>query len=206
MKVALVHYHLEPGGVTRVLENTVQSWKNSGKGPDQWVILSGRPYTGKILDHVRVVEGLDYATLTDSIDPKTLRLRMEDATRDALGQLPDLWHVHNHSLGKNPALTQAIAQLAKEESPMLLQPHDFAEDGRPGNFLNLGKSHERAYPTGGQIHYAALNRRDQSLPADKFITPPSTDGTNLFYSMYSKIIQVQFIYWQTPFPLLLPLT
>ena len=163
MKVALVHYHLEPGGVTRVLENTVQSWKNSGKGPDQWVILSGRPYTGKILDHVRVVEGLDYATLTDSIDPKTLRLRMEDATRDALGQLPDLWHVHNHSLGKNPALTQAIAQLAKEESPMLLQPHDFAEDGRPGNFLNLGRSHERAYPTGGQIHYAALNRRDQSF-------------------------------------------
>lgn len=163
MKVALVHYHLEPGGVTRVLENTVQSWKNSGKGPDQWVILSGRPYTGKILDHVRVVEGLDYATLTDSIDPKTLRLRMEDATRDALGQLPDLWHVHNHSLGKNPALTQAIAQLAKEESPMLLQPHDFAEDGRSGNFLNLGKSHEKAYPTGGQIHYAALNRRDQSF-------------------------------------------
>ena len=36
---------------------------------------------------------------------------------DALGQLPDLWHVHNHSLGKNPGLTQAIAQLAKEESP-----------------------------------------------------------------------------------------
>ena len=31
MKVALVHYHLEPGGVTRVLENTVQSWKNSEK-------------------------------------------------------------------------------------------------------------------------------------------------------------------------------
>lgn len=78
MKVALVHYHLEPGGVTRVLENTIQSWKDSGKGPDQWVILSGRPYTGKILDQVRVVEGLDYATLTDSIDPKTLRLRMED--------------------------------------------------------------------------------------------------------------------------------
>ena len=48
--------------------------------------------------------------------------------------------------------------------------------------------------------------KEPILPADKFITPPSTDGTNLFYSMYSKIIQVQFIYWQTPFPLLLPLT
>ena len=163
MKVALVHYHLEPGGVTRVLENTIQSWKDSGKGPDQWVILSGRPYTGKILDQVRVVEGLDYATLTDSIDPNTLRLRMEDVARNALGQLPDLWHVHNHSLGKNPGLTQAIAQLAKEEHPMLLQPHDFAEDGRSENFLNLGKSHEVAYPTGGQIHYAALNQRDQSF-------------------------------------------
>ena len=163
MKVALVHYHLEPGGVTRVLENTVQSWKDSGKGPDQWVILSGRPYTGKILDEVRVVEGLDYAALADSIDPKTLLLRMEDAARDALGQLPDLWHVHNHSLGKNPALTQAVAQLAKHGAPLLLQPHDFAEDGRPENFHNLGKSHEKAYPTGEQIHYAALNSRDCSF-------------------------------------------
>ena len=38
-----------------------------------------------------------------------------------------------------------------------------------GNFLNLGKSHE-----------------EPILPADKFITPPSTDGTSHFYSMYCK--------------------
>ena len=30
MKVAIVHYHLEPGGVTRVIENTLLGWKEAG--------------------------------------------------------------------------------------------------------------------------------------------------------------------------------
>ena len=162
MKIALVHYHLEPGGVTRVLENTIQSWKDSGKGPDDWVILSGRPYTGKILDQVRVVEGLDYATLTDSIDPNTLRLRMEDAARDALGQLPDLWHVHNHSLGKNCLVPHVVARLAREDERIVLQIHDLAEQGRPANY-QLVANCRTLYPFSPRIRYAFLNSRDRDI-------------------------------------------
>ena len=28
MKIALVHHHLQPGGVTRVIENTIEAWEN----------------------------------------------------------------------------------------------------------------------------------------------------------------------------------
>ncbi len=161
MKVALVHYHLQPGGVTRVIENTIHAWEKSDSGPEDCVVLSGRPYPGKVLPHVRVVEGLDYADAQEAPDPAVLADRLKEAARTALGGLPDLWHIHNHSLGKNPALSGAVARLAQSGARLLLQPHDYAEDGRPENFRNLANTQPSIYPTGGQIHYAALNRRDQ---------------------------------------------
>ena len=161
MKVALVHYHLQPGGVTRVIENTVEAWKINGNGPEDYVILSGRNYPERKLQNVRVVEGLDYMDLSDATDPLILKERMEEAARSVLGQLPDVWHIHNHSLGKNAGLSGAVAELAKSGARLLLQPHDFAEDGRPQNFRNLGEARALLYPTAGQIHYAALNKRDQ---------------------------------------------
>ena len=163
MKVALVHYHLQPGGVTRVIENTVEAWKANDAGPEDYVILSGRPYPGNKLQNVRVVEGLDYMDLSNAPDSSVLKERMQEAVRSALGQLPDIWHIHNHSLGKNAGLSGAVAELAKSGARLLLQPHDFAEDGRPQNFRNLGEVRALLYPTAGQIHYAALNRRDQSF-------------------------------------------
>jgi len=161
VKVALVHYHLQPGGVTRVIENTVDAWKTNGNGPEDYVLLSGRPYPGNKLQNVRVIEGLDYMDLSNAPYPSVLKERMEEAARSVLGQLPDIWHIHNHSLGKNAGLSGAVAELAKSGACLLLQPHDFAEDGRPQNFRNLGETRPWLYPTAGQIHYAALNRRDQ---------------------------------------------
>ena len=40
MKVAIVHYHLEPGGVTKVIENTLSAW-NQTSLDIQTVALSG---------------------------------------------------------------------------------------------------------------------------------------------------------------------
>ena len=39
IKIAVVHYHLEPGGVTRVIENTVQSFELA-EDSVQFVVLS----------------------------------------------------------------------------------------------------------------------------------------------------------------------
>ena len=172
MKIAIVHYHLQPGGVTRVIENTIQAWEENGNDI-QAVAISGRPYPGDQLPNTRVVEGLDYASPEDAIVPQVLANRLKESAKDALGQSPDLWHIHNHSLGKNPSLTAAAAILAESGECILLHPHDFAEDGRPGNYISLSEVYQRAYPTGPNIHYAALNQRDRGFLAHMLKDSPS---------------------------------
>ena len=99
MKVAIVHYHLEPGGVTRVIENTLEALASSEHDVET-VVLTGRKYAGDRIRKHQVVDGLDYATPNHAVDPGLLMERMKDAARNSLGGAPDLWHVHNHSLGK----------------------------------------------------------------------------------------------------------
>jgi glycosyltransferase involved in cell wall biosynthesis len=164
MKIAIVHYHLQPGGVTRVIENTLQAWEENGTEIEA-VALSGRAYPGDRLPDTWVVQGLDYTSPKDAVDPRVLTERLRASAKDALGQPPDLWHIHNHSLGKNPSLTAAVSLLAESGERILLHPHDFAEDGRPGNYLSLSEVYQRAYPTGHTIHYAALNQRDRGFLA-----------------------------------------
>ena len=127
MNIAIVHYHLEKGGVTRVIENTIESFSRL-PNPPNFVVLSGRKYTGNKIKNVKIVDGLDYLSPGKSISPKTLKERMEDAAIEGLQEKPDLWHIHNHSLGKNPALTKACSLIASSQYPVLLHPHDFAED------------------------------------------------------------------------------
>ena len=160
MKIAIVHYHLEPGGVTRVIENTLNAWASDGHAIET-VVLSGRCYNGNLIPNTQVIEGLDYATPELAIEPELLVERMKEGARRSLGGMPDLWHVHNHSLGKNPALTRAIALLAQAGEFLLLHPHDFAEDGRPHNFKALDEVYAQAYPSSPRIHYAVLNNRDR---------------------------------------------
>ena len=161
MKVAIVHYHLEPGGVTRVIENTLQAWTEAGIDI-KVVVLSGRQYRGSAISSAHVVKGLDYTTPENTVHAENLSKEMEDVAKMALGSIPDIWHVHNHSLGKNPALPLALSKLAQKGARMLLHPHDFAEDGRPGNYKALSESYQFLYPSSCRIHYAALNHRDLS--------------------------------------------
>ena len=189
MKVAIVHYHLEPGGVTRVIENTLDSFAEYF--PDnQFVVLSGRAYPGQRIQNIQVVDGLGYSSQSTSISAQFLKERMKKAAERGLGKKPDIWHIHNHSLGKNPVLTQAVALLAEEGNPILLQPHDFAEDGRPSNFKVLNQVYSKTYPSSPNIHYATLNHRDCTFVKKLFtqrssqvhllansISIPSDDGT-----------------------------
>lgn len=168
MLVAMVHYHLRPGGVTRVIELAMSAVAKEAR----CVVLSGeRPFTGfGPAGGVRVVPGLGYDG-SRSVSPETLAENMAEEARKALGAAPDLWHVHNHSLGKNCALPAAL-EIISRKGRMVLQIHDFAEDGRPSLFRTLlqkvgrGDVRElgrRVYPQAGHIHYATLNRRDRDL-------------------------------------------
>lgn len=157
MKIAIVHYHLGPGGVTQVIAATSREMTLRGI---PHVILAGPcaedPPPGLPL---RLVDGLGYSQ-PEEISHDLLD-KLHAAARAALGSDPDVWHFHNHSLGKSPAFTRQVEHLAADGERLLLHIHDLAEDGRPENAANL-RACPLPYPLAAHVHYAFLNSRDRS--------------------------------------------
>jgi glycosyltransferase involved in cell wall biosynthesis len=168
MRVTIVHYHLRTGGVTRVIQNALASL--NGAQIDA-VVIAAEPFPEGVGQgiRVRVVPGLAYDERSSPVAVNALRTQLEDAARDAFGVLPDLWHVHNHALGKNVVLPEVIHRMASDGQRFLLQIHDFAEDGRPGNYrrliehLGYAQCRRYLYPVAGHIHYAVLTDRDREI-------------------------------------------
>ena len=179
-RVAILHYHLRPGGVSRVIEHAVTALRPRGV---QTVVVTGTPASSCSVPAGRAVTvaELNYAKPGAKPQPERLRTGVETAVRRALGAPPDLWHVHNHSLGKQPALTETVRQWAAEGVPLLLQVHDFPEDGRPAAYRALRRDlaggdplrlSDALYPSGRRVHYALLAKRDVAL-LRKAGLPPS---------------------------------
>lgn len=122
-------------------------------------MLAGEAPSASFPVPVSVVPELGYDAGEDG---RRLTDALQAAARAALGGAPDIWHIHNHSLGKNTALPEAVSQLAERGDRLLLQLHDFAEDGRPENYKHLlaADAVSRLYPVAHHVHYALLNRRD----------------------------------------------
>ncbi|MFT4901370.1 MAG: glycosyltransferase involved in cell wall biosynthesis [Lentimonas sp.] len=162
LRVALVHYHLKRGGVTRVIESTLRAADACMPGA-QFVVLAGEvPAEVTFSERAITIEGLQYSNAqvkTPGAD--ALLAQIERAATKALGGPPHVWHIHNHSLGKNTALPDLVKLLAAKGAPLLLQMHDFAEDGRPGNYAAL-HSPEQLYPAAPHLHYATINARDHA--------------------------------------------
>ena len=136
MRVAILHYHLKPGGVTRVIENTVRELQNAGV--ESLVLCSEQPNEKAYpFDNVRVIPGLAYSDSFNQNRAELLKSEIEAVCHKEWGQLPDLWHVHNHSLAKNLEVPVVVSKWAEEGHKLLLQIHDFAEDGRPENYKSL---------------------------------------------------------------------
>jgi glycosyltransferase involved in cell wall biosynthesis len=163
VKIAIVHYHFERGGVTRVVENALESLQEKYGSDLQVVLLSGRPVDKSIPWPNQCIDDLDYSRSDSEINPEDLYKKILEAAKTSLGSIPDIWHIHNHSLGKNKGMADLVRLLAKNGNRILLQIHDFAEDGRPANYRLIQKSISSAeilYPYSEAIHYAVLNNRD----------------------------------------------
>jgi len=141
MHVAIVHYHLRPGGVTRVIEETTAALDDRGV---KTVVLADD------------VPGLGYG---GDAGAATLAARLRAAARTALGSAPDAWIFHNPTLGKNRDLPGVIEQFAEEGEAILLHIHDLAEDGRPANFANIADA-THLHLTAPHVHHAFINERD----------------------------------------------
>ncbi|NCF84183.1 MAG: hypothetical protein GWQ08_01435 [Verrucomicrobiaceae bacterium] len=164
-RLAIVHYHFKPGGVTTVVEHTLAGLMVFADA--EVVILTGEPYSGKGLTNVYHVPGLSYDSLDEQRStPEELAEALHEFARAGLdGELPEIWHCHNHALGKNSALPGALGLLAQAGQRLFLHVHDFAEDGRPENFKVLRGSGP-AYPVLPSVHYGTINSRDRGLLID----------------------------------------
>jgi hypothetical protein len=160
MKVAIIHYHLEPSGVSRVIERASRELTRRSIAH---VILVGKcPHDMANTLPVRVVDGLAYSNAPlDKQGAENILDALRAAATDALGAPPDIWHFHNHSLGKNRAVPLIVSMLASQRERLLLHIHDLAEDGRPENRANIADC-PNLYPLAPQIHYAFINSRDRN--------------------------------------------
>jgi FMN phosphatase YigB (HAD superfamily) len=164
MRVAIVHYHLAPGGVTTVIESTSQALTSVGI---RHVILTGAPspQTAARESLPEPIPALGYLPECRTHTAADLLAHLRTAATQAIGAPPDIWHFHNHSLGKNALLPEVISRLAAAGERLVLQIHDLAEDGRPANYPLIA-SEAALYPFSPRIHYAFLNSRDHRIFTD----------------------------------------
>lgn len=193
MQLAIVHYHLNRGGVTQVILNHLRalSATHTDDSPLRILVLYGGRKEAWRADKVAGLDGLD-VTLAAIPEleyesppvaaPQRLARRMTRAMRDA-GLDPDdtVVHIHNHALGKSASLPGAVTDLGQAGWALLLQIHDFAEDFRPANYRSLATALSLSdpaalsaaiYPQGSAIHYAVLNGRDYNILAETGFAPP----------------------------------
>ncbi|MDX1680239.1 MAG: HAD family hydrolase [Akkermansiaceae bacterium] len=160
MKVAIVHYHFELSGVTKVMASSSRGLRKQGI---EHVMLVGSIPEGVEEDFpLREVRGLSYVPDKAVGDATVLVRYLREAAEKELGGKPDLWHFHNHALGKNFLMADTVALMAEQGERLVLHMHDLIEEGRQQNYAVVPDP-TRLYPTGPHIRYVFLNEQDREL-------------------------------------------
>lgn len=132
------------------------------------LILSSSKSSDEMRFPTSTVPELDYSTKSSP----GLAEQIKASATEEFGTADVIWHFHNPCLGKNPGLTEAVNQLGSEGHRVILQHHDFAEDGRQKNFQRL-RDLDEVFPFAPHIHHVCINHRDLSfliragLPAEQ---------------------------------------
>lgn len=181
MRIALLHYHLDRGGVASVIRTQAQGLMSAG---DDVLILTGEglKYGEGNPDRyefggasVSVIPGLGndmYFGLGGANGfsaGEELAAGIQAAMQRHWGSLADILHAHNPLIRTNQALLPALRILKSNGIRLLLQNHDFAEDYRPDVYLPGDNYIE-------DVHYAAVNGRDHSFLRRAGL---SSEGTHL---------------------------
>ena len=147
-----MHYHLKSGGVTTCLKQQVHALQDHC---DMLVITGEKPDGAFPADTVIIPE-LAYSTLySKPFRVQDVAAAIIDAIQTRFKGPCDILHVHNPMLAKNKKLLQILKALQKRGVCLLLQVHDFAEDGRPLSYYN------EDYPQ--DCHYSVVNSRDYNI-------------------------------------------
>ena len=200
MRVVIVHHHLNPGGVTRIIESQVSGLKNL---PVQLLTGSLPEQLPKALTNTDIISFPDLNYLPRKRYSKQEIQKLLDRILFFLKEHireNALLHVHNLNLGKNPVLTYAVFLLAQKGIPVFNHAHDFAED-RPANYQflqeiiegNLGQRlTDILYPGLPNLHFGVLNSLDykrllnQGVDEDRLIWLPNPVALPSLQNLFSK--------------------
>lgn len=153
MKIALLHYHLKPGGVTTVLRHQVLALQKD----NELLVISGEPGPVDFPCDVAHVPGIGYHA-DKNTQPEIDAIVTQIARRihRHFHGACDLIHIHNPLLAKNAFFLDIVNGLQQHGFTLFLQVHDFAEDGRPTAYFR-----DQAYPR--DCHYGVINSRDYHI-------------------------------------------
>jgi len=153
MNIAILHYHLKPGGVTTVIKQQINALKNDC----EILLLTGAPTEDNFQVDTAVINGIGYDQTTDvSSAPESIAESIIDSIFSKWESGCDILHVHNPLLAKNKNFLKILSLLQNKNIRLFLQVHDFAEDGRPWSYYL-----EDEYP--GNCHYGVINSRDYGI-------------------------------------------
>ncbi len=152
MKIAFLHYHLKPGGVTTVIKHQAAALE---KTCSRLVLTGSQPEIPFPADTVDIA-GIGYDQPgSPKYDPLAVADKIVQTIHSKWKDGCDILHVHNPTLAKNRTFLRILRALQKQNIRLLLQIHDFAEDGR------LMQYFDEDYVA--DCHYAVLNSRDYNI-------------------------------------------
>jgi hypothetical protein len=152
MNIAYLHYHLRTGGVTTVLRQQWLAVRDECETLIFTGLLPDAPFSADIIH----MPALAYrSTHEASINPDDVARAIIEAIRVRFRGRCDVLHIHNPTLAKNRDFLSILKSLQKRGITLLLQIHDFAEDGRPLAYF------AEEYPE--NCHYAVINWRDYNI-------------------------------------------
>lgn len=158
MKIAVIHYHLKPGGVTTVIRRQI----DATAATNDFLVIVGEPPpdsdTADLPADVVCLPEIAYDTPAGPAcsDPVATAAGITQVIRKKWAGGCDLIHVHNPLLAKNNAFLNILNILQNQGETLFLQIHDLAEDGRPNHYYA-----KQPYPTG--CHFGVINSRDYKI-------------------------------------------
>ena len=153
LKVAYLHYHLKPSGVTTVIQHQA----SAVEGRCRTLLVACRPPQDLQTVPFQAAPLIAYDRETHQpFTAQELATQVETAIKRQWPSGCDVLHVHNPTLAKNKLLPKALEILRNRGMCMFLQIHDFAEDGRPDAYPG-----EAGYTR--DVHYGVINSRDYEI-------------------------------------------
>jgi glycosyltransferase involved in cell wall biosynthesis len=185
LHLIIVHHHLRPGGVRRVIERTLPHILSvAGRGPHHITLACGEASDAEwnralsaALGGVTVELFVDPAFLylaEQARSPGRIRTRVAKAVTRLLEKGPGdrlIW-AHNPGLGRNLLLTEALGRGCMTRAiPMIAHHHDWwfenrwwrCNEIRECGFATLQQIARVLFPASGLVRHATINRADAGI-------------------------------------------